>query len=395
MSTIGVFFGSRSPEHDVSIITGELIISELKKMGHSVVPVYIGQDGQWYIANVLGSLKFFTNPNFKENLTASGFEKYNLDMDTSHGKMVFRTKGWFAKTVIIDVAFPALHGAYGEDGTIQGFFEMLDVPYVGCGVAASAVAMNKVLTKDLYRANNIQTSPYLSLTSDEWNKDKAGVLTKIRTTLGSALFVKPARLGSSIGIGKVKDSASVELEFKIEVALHYDSLVIVENAVANVVDLTCAVLEKDGLVASVIQESVFDSDLFDFKEKYLTDGGAQLGNSKRGLVIPANIPCETTKIIQEVSKKVFVLLGANGILRVDWLYNRPTSELFANEVNTLPGTLYHHLWKASGLELRTVLESLLEAAQKKVEQRKALTHSYPSTLLQQAGSLKMPGSKLS
>lgn len=395
METIGVFFGSRSPEHDVSIITGELIISELKKMGKAVVPVYIGQDGQWYIANELGSLKFFTDPEFKEKLAASGWEKYSLDMEASHGKMIFRTKGWFAKSITIDVAFPALHGAYGEDGTIQGFFEMLEVPYVGCGVAASAIAMDKVLTKDVYRANGIATSPYLSLTTSEWQKDKAAVLQKIRSTLANSLFVKPARLGSSIGIGKVTDAHSEDLEFKIEVALHYDSLVIVENAVENVVDLTCAVLEKDGCVASVIQESVFDSDLFDFKEKYLTDGGAQLGNAKRGLVIPANIPTEVTKTIQEVSKHVFTLIGASGILRVDWLYNRTSGELFANEVNTMPGTLYHHLWKASGFELNVVITSLLVVAQKRAEQKKELSHSYPSTLLQLAGSLKIPGSKLS
>ena len=211
---IGVFFGSGSVEHDISIITANLIINGLKGLGYMVVPVYITKQGKWMLGEELGNLKLFSNPNKKveEN---SDYAEYYLDMQESVGKMVFKKKGILGKFITIDLAFPALHGTYGEDGTIQGLFEMFGLPYVGCGVPASAISMDKALSKIVMKDAGIPTTKFVTLLKVDWEKNRELEKERIRT-LQYPLFVKPVHLGSSIGIGKAKDEK--ELEQKIEVA---------------------------------------------------------------------------------------------------------------------------------------------------------------------------------
>lgn len=393
MQTIGVFFGSQSPEHDISIITGEFVIAELKKIGYAVVPIYINKKGEWHISETVGSLKFFTAGDSEQELSRNNFHKFYLDLEQSRGKIVLKRKGLAGKEIIIDVAFPALHGSFGEDGTIQGLFEMFGVPYVGCDVAASAIAMDKILTKDIYKAHGIKTTPYFSFSAWQWEHNKTPILQYIRKNLSPSVFVKPSRLGSSIGIGKVADTQTTDLEFKIEVALQYCSTVLVEDAVHNLVDLTCCILGSEEPIASLVQQSVFAADLFDFNEKYLHDGGAQLGNAKSGLKIPAQIPADVTTTIQETSKEIFGIIGASGIARVDWLYDSQSGALCANEINTIPGTLYHHLWKASGVEISAVLKQLVAIALERSEKAKSRVLTFSSPVLREAGSLKL-GNKI-
>lgn len=390
---IGVFFGSRNTEHDISIITGQLIISGLKGLNHKVTPVYIGKDGDWMIGEEFGQLKSFTDAD-KLPDSQLKFRQYFLDLENSHGKMVFKKKGFNGEKVEIDLAFPALHGAYGEDGTIQGLFEMLNIPYVGCGVAASAIAMDKVLTKQIMLANNIKTTKFLYINKTDWESDKKNFVEKVKKELKWPVFIKPVHLGSSIGISKIKEEDIQGLEDKIDVAFYYDDKVSVEEGVLELMDVTCCVIGNNVLEASVLQESVFASDLFDFEEKYLKDGGAQLGNADSGLVIPARIDEKTTKEIQEISKSVYKSLGCKGIARVDFLYNKKTKEIFANEVNPLPGTLYHHLWKASGVELPELLEKLIKFAQDYTEEKRSLSLTFKSTLLSSLNSSKLQSKKL-
>lgn len=392
MQTIGVFFGSRSPEHDISIITGVFIIAELKKLGYKVAPVYISKTGEWYISEAVGSLKFFTVENYEQELARNNFNKFYLDLENSHGKLIFKKKGIGGKEVVVDVAFPAFHGSFGEDGTIQGLFEMLNVPYVGCDVAASAIAMDKVFTKLMYRAANIPTTKFVYFSRQEWGENKDRILKQIASDLTYPLFVKPARLGSSIGIAKVKNEQG--LEFKIEVALHYDSKVLVEEGVEPMMDITCAILgNSPQLTASLLQESVFASDLFDFEGKYLDDGGAQLGAAQKNIIIPARLDEKTTKEIQNVAIRIYNLIGCSGTARVDFLYNKNTKEYFANEINPLPGTLYHHLWKASGVEIGEVLQRLVALALERHQAKQKITYTFDSSVLKQAGAMKL-GKKL-
>ncbi|HYV33942.1 MAG TPA: D-alanine--D-alanine ligase family protein [Candidatus Limnocylindria bacterium] len=392
VKNIGVFFGSGSAEHDISIITAQLIISGLKGLNYQVTPVYITKQGKLMVGEDLGNLKLFTDGSKKVEDEKKYFEYY-LDLEESVGKMVFKKKGLVGKSITVDLAFPALHGTYGEDGTIQGMFEMLGVPYVGCGVPASAISMDKAFTKIVMKDAYIPTAKFINFYKKDWEEDRAGIINRIKT-LQWPVFVKPVHLGSSIGIAKIKKDDIKDLENKIEVALHYDNKVLVEEGVENLMDVTCCIIGNDSPRASVLQESVFKDDLFNFEDKYISEGGAQTGKALNNLVIPARLDEATTSAIQASAIKVYKALGCSGIARVDFLYNKVTKEFFANEVNPLPGTLYHHLWKASGLELDQLLKNLINYAQEKYEQKRQITFTFESSVLKQLSGSKLGGAKL-
>lgn len=374
LKNVGVFFGSRSPEHDVSIITAQFIIAGLKGMGYTVTPVYIGRNGSWYVSDSLGDIKMFQTDN-----DLSRLDNYVLDLEESRGKMVLEKKGLFGKKIVINLAFPAFHGQNGEDGTMQGLFEVLNMPYIGCDVASSAITMDKALTKEFYQGNNIETAPFITFTSNDWNKNEKELTNQIKSKLAFPIFVKPARLGSSIGITKVNNDA--ELIEAINVALHYDDKIVVEEGIKNLADLTCAVLGGNEPQASLIQESLFDATFFNYEEKYLNGGGSQLGKAKHNLVIPAQINPEDTKKIEELSIRIYKLLGCWGTARVDYLYDRETRKIYANEINPLPGTLYHHLWKASGIEFPELLQKLIDLALERHKEKGKLLSTFNSSIL--------------
>ena len=382
MKTIGVFFGSRAPEHDVSIVTGQLIISGLKELGYKVIPVYITKKGEWLIDNKLSAIETFR----KGKIDVGKWANYNLDLDASKEKLVFRKKGVFGKEITVDIVFPAFHGQNGEDGTFQGLCEMLNVPYVGCDTTASAVAMDKILTKLLYVAQKIPTTKFVQVTSKAWEENRSSILKEIKN-LKMPLIIKPTRLGSSIGISKATNTK--ELEFAIEVALHYDPKVVVEEVVENLMDITCCVIGNDDPIPSLLQESVFQSDFFSYEDKYIKEGGAQLGRAQQSLVIPARLDEKTTKEIRAAAIEIYRLIGCSGIARVDFLFDKKAKRWFANEINTLPGTLYHHLWKKSGLEFGELLKRLIGYAEEKFRVKKNITYTFESSILTQASSNKL------
>jgi len=392
MKNIGVFFGSKSSEHDISIITAQLIISGLKGLNYQVTPVYITKAGKWMISEELGNLKSFTDPG-KKIEDEKSFTEYYLDLEESSGKLVFKKKGIMGKSITVDLAFPALHGTFGEDATMQGWFELLGIPYVGCNVPASAVSMDKALTKIVMQQAGIPTTKFIYFYRKDWQENRESIISQIKK-LKWPVFVKPVHLGSSIGISKVKDQNIKELEQKIEVALHYDEKVLVEEGVENLMDVTCCLIGNENPRASLLQESVFKDDLFNFEDKYISEGGAQTGKALNNLVIPARLDDATTSAIQESAKKVYKTLGLSGISRVDFLYNKQTKEFFANEINPLPGTLYHHLWKASGVELDQLLKELIKFAQEKHEQSKQTNFTFESSVLKQLNGSKLKSAKL-
>jgi D-alanine-D-alanine ligase len=349
------------------------------------VPIYLGKDGEWYISEELGQLKFFQDKEKDKKLLE--FSKVELDLEKSQGKIVFQKKGLLGRAIEIDLAFPAFHGSNGEDGTIQGMFELFNVPYVGCDVPSSAIAFDKILTKTYYKSLGISTANFIFFSKKDWGKNRAEIIANIKNTLRYPLFVKPPKLGSSIGISKAKDDK--ELEFAIEVALHYGEKVLVEEGVENLVDITCCVIGNDEPEASLIQESVFESELFDFKEKYLVDGGAQLGNATGSLIIPARLDAETTKNVQELAKKIYLGVGASGIARIDFLFDKVAKKVYANEINPMPGTVYHHLWKASGLELGVLLQKLIDFAVSRHSEKNKFKYTFDSDMLKFANSVKL------
>lgn len=381
---IGVFFGGCSPEHDVSIITGQLIISELKKMRLDFTPIYVSKKGEWFIGGGLDELKFFKTDRIDTKLLK--LNKYYIDLEKSQGRIVFKKKSLAGKEITIDTAFPAFHGLNGEDGTIQGLFEIFNIPYIGCGVASSAISIDKILTKMFYKSIGIPTTKFIYFNRKDWNNSKNDILRKTQK-LGFPLFVKPSHLGSSIAITKV--TRAEELENACEVALHYDNAVLVEIAVENLADITCAVLGNDKPEPSLLQESVFNGEHFSYEDKYLNDGGAQLGENEKNIIIPANISNDKTEEVQKMSIKIFKMLGCSGIARVDFLYDRKNEKIYANEINTMPGTLYHHLWKKSGLELNEIILKLIKLSKERNEEKNNIESTFNSRILEYADSIKL------
>jgi D-alanine-D-alanine ligase len=387
VKNIGVFFGGKSPEHDISIITGQLIIAELKKMPeYQVIPVYLSKEEKFFIGDKLGRLSFFSEPNYSAQLADCG--GYELNLDASQGVLCLEKKSLFSRqAVTIDLALPAFHGNLGEDGSMQGLWEVFGVPYAGCEVAASSIAMDKVLTKTFYQGLGIPTTKFLSYSRTDWVERKMAILTEIKNSLRWPVFVKPPHLGSSIGITKVKKFE--DLEQACEVALHYDDKVLVEEGVENLLDLTCAVRGYQKPQASLLQESSFATDLFSYEDKYLSDGGAQLGRAEQKMTIPANVEETVTAAIQKASLQIFKALGCVGIARFDFLYNQATKKYFANEINPLPGTLYHHLWQKSGVEISELIRGLISDALLRHEEKEGTVYTFSSEVLERLKGLKL------
>lgn len=374
---IGVFFGGKSPEHDISIITGQLVLNGLKRAGHDACAIYLGPDGAWHMGTELESISFFKKPG---NLAKFG--RIELDLEQSRGKMVFRKKGVFGKKITIDFAFPCFHGRNGEDGSIQGLFELMGIPYAGCGIAASAIAMDKVLTKQIYEQAGFPTAKFIYFYKSDWERKKGDYMKKIETGLAWPLFVKPARLGSSIGIARVKNAT--ELLQAIDVAFHYDEKVLVEESVPNAMDVTCAVIGHGKTRPSLLQECISSEGFFSYEDKYLTGGGAQFGRGTANFEIPARLDEATTAMIRNIAEQVFVKFECSGIARVDFLCDTETKKIYVNEINTLPGTLYHHLWEKSGTPLASLLGEIIRSGMERHAETNAIASSFSSGVLTHA-----------
>ncbi len=384
---IGVFFGGKSPEHDISIVTGLHVLEILASLNIKATAVYIGTDGAWSIGDDLHTKDFFKTVHTRDLYL---YQRWSIDTTGRRSELVLtRRPHFFARRerVVFDIIFPALHGAFGEDGGFQGLCENLGVAYVGCDVATCAVAMDKAFTKDICRALDIPTPA--SVTVESTGGYDQSVEQKILTELTFPLFVKPAHAGSSIGITRV--TKNEQLPAAVSLALNFDSKCVIENGVSPMKDLTCCVrqLASGAYEASLVQESTFlGSDFFTYEEKYIDDGGVQLGQAKKKIIIPAAIDTEIAETIKEISIELATYLGAVGIMRVDFLLNLDSKELFVNEINPMPGTLYTHLWKESGIAPDVLVTDLLNSAMAAFARRRKKSMYFTSDLLQAAGGSK-------
>jgi D-alanine-D-alanine ligase len=391
-STIGVFFGSRSPEHDVSIITACTTIKGLREIGFSVVPIYVSKDGSFYLGNdtdnptdeTLARVDYFQSDLDKK---LSKLDEYDLALTESSGRLRFVTETVFAsKFVDVDIAFPAFHGPHGEDGALHGFFDIANIPVVGCGQQASSVAMDKALTKLIYRQFDIPTTDFIYFTRREWKQYEEAILEDLEN-FSLPLFVKPARAGSSIGITRVTDTD--ELSFAIEVALSYDTKVVVEEGVEDVADLTVSLVGDEVPQPSEVQESSFDSDFFSYDDKYISDGGAQIGEADKKIIIPANVDESVQDEVKQMAVNIFAQFELSGIARIDFLFDRKEEKLYANEINTMPGTLYKHLWEESGVTFAELLRNLIRTARRRHSRKQDTSYTFDSDILTHAGKGKL------
>ena len=384
MKTIAVIFGGKSAEHDVSIITAHtpIIDSLLASKEYDVWPIYITKEGRWYADKAMNEMKFFKQPDYEAQLA----QKKQVSLSFEKGlELVW--PGLLPKRVPIDLVFPSMHGTYGEDGSLQGLLRMAGVPFVGCDLFASAVAMDKVMTKQLLAAEGIPVVPYVWFTRAEWEKYAEALVGKIKE-LTYPLFVKPVHLGSSIGISKVRDER--ELVHAIEVALHYDDKVLVEEGVANLIEITLPIMGNDEIAVAECERPLNKTEFFDFNDKYLSGGkkGGEGVNSEYS-EIPANISEKLTHKIKDMGVHVYRTLGCAGIARVDFLVEGTKHKVYVNEVNTLPGSLYHHNWKKAGVSNMDLVLGLVKLAEERAADQKKTKLTFQSDILKKVGGPKL------
>ena len=382
MKTIAVFFGGKSAEHDVSIITAHFpIIESLLVTGeYEVWPIYITKKGEWYSDKAMNNIQFFKQPDFEAQLTKQ--RKIHLSFDNG---LSLVWPGIFNKYVHIDIAFPAMHGTYGEDGSLMGLLRMAGVPFVGCDIFASAVAMDKVLTKQVVATEGMPVVPYVWFTKAQWEKDAESIREEIKE-LQWPLFVKPVHLGSSIGMAKAKNA--YELENAIEVALHYDNKVLVEEAIDPLIEVTLPIMGNDDIRCALPERPLNKTEFFDFSDKYLSGGKKGSGANSEYSEIPAIIGDNLTHQIIDLGTRVYRALDCSGIARVDFLIHAESKKVYVNEVNTLPGSLYHHNWKKAGVSNLELVRSLIHFAQERFAQQKNTTFVFESDILKKVGGPK-------
>ncbi|MDO8481634.1 MAG: D-alanine--D-alanine ligase family protein [bacterium] len=382
MKTVAVIFGGRSVEHDVSIITAHTpIIDALLASGKfEVLPVYIAKDGSWYSNKAMNNLAYFKQSDFEARLARE--KKLQLSFDKGFSLVWL---GIIPRSVHVDVVFPAMHGTFGEDGSLMGLLRMANVPFVGCDMTASAVAMDKVLTKQVLAQEGISVVPYVWFTSKEWTDESAGILKQI-SKLKLPLFVKPVHLGSSIGITKVKNNE--QLQNAIEVALHYDDKILVEESVENLTEVTLPIMGNDKPRVAEVEHPLNKTDLFDFDSKYMSGGKKGSGANSAYSQIPAEIGDELTLLVKETGKKVYKILGCSGIARVDFLIDNLTKNVYVIEVNTMPGSLYHHNWKKAGVSSMELVLGLIQMAEERFKSQKNTNYTFRSEILNKVGGPK-------
>lgn len=381
--TVAVIFGGKSAEHEVSVVTAHIPVMQALQAagGYEIVPVYIAENGDWYSDKDFIDLKFFQRDGWRASL--ADYKKVDVSLN---GGLTLVWPGLRAKRVKIDVAFPTMHGTYGEDGSLMGLLRLANVPFVGCDMTASAIALDKILTKQVAEANGIPGVKYEWFSKAEYEADAKQCLTRLKS-LKYPLFVKPPHLGSSIAITKVDTPA--ELENAIEVALHYDDKCLVEEGVHNLIEVTVPIMmsESEHWLANVERPN---AEFFDFETKYISAGGKK-GNKTGGVnagysEVPAKLDAKLYKACEDMTVATARALGLYGISRVDLLIDSKTKKVYMNEVNTLPGSLYAHNWRVAGFSAVELVQKLIELAEQRHKQVQNQHMIFNSDILKVVGS---------
>lgn len=346
---VGVVFGGRSSEHEVSLASAANVIEALDRAGYSVVPLGIAPNGRWLTQGDpmrLLSDAAQTAPHADASPVTANADNWALLPTTDRAEQL----------AAIDVIFPVLHGPYGEDGTIQGLLEMANMPYVGCGVMSSAAAMDKVVAKQLFAAAGLPQSRYTIVMRREWEADSDRACAHVEAELAYPVFVKPANLGSSIGINRARNRA--ELATALADAVQYDRKVLVEEAVPAAREIEVSVLGNDDPIASVPGEIVPGHDFYDYAAKYLDDSSS--------LLIPARLTPDQATTVRDMALTAYAAIDGTGLARVDFLMDGERGDLYVNEINTMPGftriSMYPKLWEATGISYPELVDRLVQLA---------------------------------
>lgn len=349
---VGVLFGGRSSEHEVSLASAAYVMDALKQAGYEVTPIGITQEGRWLTA---GDPHHYLTVKKEMGIYLNGSAASPEEKQDAWGLLPKPDKQG-ATLPPVDVIFPVLHGPFGEDGTVQGLLEMANLPYVGCGVLSSAVSMDKEVARRLFAAAGLPQVNYRLVLRNKWQAAPDAMLDGLEEAFAFPMFVKPANMGSSVGVGKAKDRAA--LAAAIENAARFDRKILVEAAVPNAREIEVSVLGNDEPIASVPGEIVPGAEFYDYAAKYLDDNS--------DLLIPANLDAETTAAVRAMAVEAFRTVEGSGLARVDFLLDGETGALYLNEINTLPGftriSMYPKLWEASGIPYPALVDRLVKLA---------------------------------
>lgn len=361
---VGVIFGGRSGEHEVSLMSAASIISAIDRDKYEVVPIGITREGRWLLSgDPLKALAAGVEAGNGTPVALLGDPSQRSLVKVEGETGVVRASGVGA----LDVVFPVLHGTYGEDGTVQGLLELANIPYVGAGVLASAVGMDKVTMKAVFSQRGIPVVRHLVFLRREWEQNPEDILRQVETGLGYPCFVKPANLGSSVGVSKAKNRE--QLAAAMDLAVRYDRKLIVEEGL-DAREIECSVLGNDDPIASVPGEIVPCNEFYDYRAKYI-DG-------KSELFIPADLPPGITREVQRLAVEAFKAIDCAGMARVDFFIARKENLVYVNEINTIPGftkiSMYPKMWEASGISYPELINRLIELAiERHADKNRSLT----------------------
>lgn len=379
---LGVIFGSRSCEREVCIISAVQLMNHVDPEKYDVIPVYISEQGVWYTGEALRRIE--TYQHFSAD--TRGVEQVWLDMTAGSGALLTTRpgKGLFGKPETVVVArlqacVVVMHGLNGEDGTLQGMLELANLPYTSTGVAGSAIGMDKIMMKQFFRGADLPILPDCWFTRSMWEKDRAAVLSAVEEKLGYPVFVKPANLGSSIGVSRADDRE--ELADSLDLAFDYDRRVLVEKGLDKPIELNCSVLGyDDDVTASPIEMPISADKFLDFKEKYLAGGGSK-GMASLHRILPAPIPEDMRDRLQQLSCDIFRMMDCKGVVRIDYMWDRATDQVFITEINTIPGSLAFYLWENAGVKYSELIDRMVACAIRAHEDKNLRNYAYTSDIL--------------
>ena len=360
---VGVMLGGRSGEHEVSLASAQSVMAAIDKEKYEVIPIGITREGRWIAGgDPVAALKGESAAAHHTALLGDPTERGLIPSEAIRGLER-------ASRIELDVVFPVLHGPYGEDGTVQGLLELADMPYVGAGVLGSALGMDKAVMKDVFKAHGLPIADYRVYRRLDLDRNPTAVEEEIETSLGYPCFVKPANLGSSVGITKVHDRT--ELGPALQLAASYDRKIVVEEGI-NAREIECSVLGNEEPIASVLGEVVPCNEFYDYHAKYIDD--------QSELIIPAPLPDDLAQRIRALAVRAFTALDCAGMGRVDFLLDRETLDVYVNEINTIPGfttiSMYPKLWEATGLPYPDLIDRLISLAIERHQDKQRTQTSY-------------------
>ena len=380
---VGVIFGGETVEHEVSIITAVQAMEHMNQDKYDIIPIYISKDRYWYTGKMLMDIDVYRNfDDLKKYASRCCLTKKNGEF------FLQKTTGIFRKDITtLDVVFPIVHGNNVEDGTLQGYIETVGIPYVGSRVLGSALGQDKVVMKQVFAACNIPIVDYTWFYDTEYLDGQDEILERI-SKLGYPVVVKPATLGSSVGITYVKDESTIKEA--IDEAIKYDVKVVVEKAVDNLLEVNCSVLGNYNYQqTSVIEEVISSAEILSYKDKYIggskAKGGASKGMASASRVIPARIASDMEEKIKDISKQAFRALNLSGVCRIDFLIDKKANKVYINEPNTNPGSLSFYLWEPAGKKYEDLLDEMITLAVKDYKNRAKKTYSFKTNILANFG----------